>query len=69
MASGPALAPVTIDELYGPPPDAGGATGDGHLAAASGARPDIGAARPWRVRLMAPPCGIVALPLRDDRRG
>ena len=47
---------VTLDDLYG---DAGGASGDGHLAAASGSRPDVGCAQPWRVRLTAPPHGVV----------
>ena len=47
---------VTLDDLYG---DAGDASGDGHLAAASGSRPDVGCAQPWRVRLTAPPHGVV----------
>ena len=47
---------VTLDDLYD---DVGVDPGDGHLAAASGSRPDIGCAQPWRVRLTAPPRGVV----------
>src|SRR6188472_946482 len=58
---------VTLGDLYG---DVGDTSGTGHLAAASGSRPDVGCAQPWRVRLTAPPRGVVGyrLPPPDARR-
>jgi alpha-glucosidase (family GH31 glycosyl hydrolase) len=46
---------VTMDELYG----AEGAAGSGHLAAASGARPDVGDRTVWVWRGDAPASGTV----------
>jgi alpha-glucosidase (family GH31 glycosyl hydrolase) len=49
-----ALQPVVIDELYPP-----GGGGEGHLAAGSGARPDVGDQTVWRTAAVAPAGGTV----------
>jgi alpha-glucosidase (family GH31 glycosyl hydrolase) len=50
VATAPRMQPIDPEELYG---DA--ASGDGHLAAASGARPDIGDHTVWVTTFTTPP--------------
>ena len=47
------LEHVDADDLY-----RADAAGDGHLAAASGARPEIGERRIWRTVVEAPPAAL-----------